>query len=74
MIRFVFKSQEVGAYNSAFAAAASAVRENPNQYKGAYLLPVGKIGVSLKIADDPVTATELRQTTENILRDIGVLK
>lgn len=74
MARLFFKPLEIGAYNSVFAAAAPIVRENLEHFKGSYLSPVGKIGISLKTANDPVTALELRKTTETILRDTGVLQ
>lgn len=68
-----FAPQEVGAYTSVFAAAAPAVKEKPEIYKGAYLSPVAKIGSPLKRSNDLQLAIDLRNTTESILRDLAVV-
>lgn len=68
-----FAPQEKGAYTSVFAAAAPIVKEKPEIYKGAYLSPVAKIGKPLKKSTNPELASDLRNTTESILKDLGVL-
>jgi len=72
LFKFIFVPPSVGAFNSAFAATASAVRANPEKYKGAYLHPVGKVNEANKPARDPALHEELYSTTLTILRDLGV--
>lgn len=66
-----FTSPEKGAYSTVFAAASPAVREDP-KYKGAYIVPPGKLGNVYAPCDDPELGKELYETTEKILTDIGV--
>lgn len=70
---FFFASPEVGAYNSVFAAASPAIKEKAQLYKGAYISPIGKITKPLKRSNDPELAIDLRNTTEKILKDLGVI-
>ena len=66
-----FTSPEKGAYSTVFAAASPAVREDP-KYKGAYIVPPGKLGSVYAPCDNPELGKELYETTEKILADIGV--
>lgn len=43
---------EQGAFNSLFAATAKEVRQNAGLYKGKYLLPVGKLGTKVAVAEN----------------------
>ncbi|EMD32269.1 hypothetical protein CERSUDRAFT_88268 [Gelatoporia subvermispora B] len=80
VVRVVFNALRVaffadpskGSYTTVFAAAAPAVRADPDKYKGAYLEPVAKIGKPSADATNAALATELWETTEKILVDIGV--
>jgi hypothetical protein len=72
-VTMLFKPVDVGAYNSTFAAASPIVKEKPELYKGAYLVPVGKIAKPSPQALNEELATELRASTERILRDLKVL-
>jgi hypothetical protein len=67
-----FVSPEVGAYNTCFAAASPLVRQHPEQYKGAYLVPVGVIEEPEKNAKRNDLALELWETSERVLKDIGI--
>ena len=67
-----FASSADGALNSVFAAAAPTVRANAENYKGAYLRPTGVIGIPNKDALKVELAQELWETTETILKEIGV--
>jgi len=72
MATFVFTDSSKGAYTSAFAAASPEVREKADTYKGAYLVPVAKIGKVSKDGQSEALAKELWETTERILEEIGV--
>lgn len=72
-IRALWAAPSRGALTSVFAATAPVVRDQPQLYGGAYLQPPGKLGRppnadarSLELAE------ELWDTTERLLRDIGV--
>lgn len=73
VIRALWAAPSRGALTSIFAATAPVVRDQPQLYGGAYLQPPGKLGRppnadarSLELAE------ELWDTTERLLRDIGV--
>ncbi|CAL1701532.1 unnamed protein product [Somion occarium] len=70
----LFVAPEKGAYASVFAAAAPVVRAESQKYKAAYIAgPTATITPPhFKDADDPMLAKELWETTESILKDIGV--
>ncbi|KII91198.1 hypothetical protein PLICRDRAFT_696304 [Plicaturopsis crispa FD-325 SS-3] len=59
-----------GAYTSAFAAAASDVRARQDTYRGAFLVPVGKIGKAAAATLNPELAVELWDSTEAILKEM----
>jgi len=67
-----FKSWRQGAYTSVFAAASLEVHRNKDLYKGAYLVPVAKIVEPSKSATNAKLATELYETTETVLKELGV--
>jgi len=67
-----FVVPEVGAYNSCFAAASPLVRQHPEKYKGAYLVPVGVIEEAGKNAKREDLALELWETTERVLKDLAI--
>jgi len=58
--------------NSAFAAAGKEVKANRAKYKGVYLMPVAKISTPSKSALDEKLASELQQTTLEVLKEMGV--
>lgn len=62
-----------GAFTSAFAAASIEIRSNRDLYKGAYLTPVAQISTPSKSALNVKLATELYETTELALNDLGIL-
>ncbi|KDQ54353.1 hypothetical protein JAAARDRAFT_209454 [Jaapia argillacea MUCL 33604] len=61
-----------GAYNSVFAAVSPVVRSKPAEFRGAYLMPVGKISNPSKLAQSDELAKELWDTTERVLKHLGV--
>ncbi|THH19385.1 hypothetical protein EUX98_g8787 [Antrodiella citrinella] len=66
-------SSEEGAYNHVFTAVAPVVREQAEKYKGAFLMPRGNITEKIIApAEDMELAKELWETTETLLREIGV--
>jgi len=67
-----FASTTKGSYTSVFAAASPEVKEKAEQYKGAYLLPVAKIGKLSEDGEKEELAKELWETTERILAEVGV--
>jgi len=70
--KHIFIPTTKGAYTSVFAAAAPEVREKPEVYKGAYLVPVAKLREASEDATNEELAKELWETTERILSEIGV--
>ncbi|KAF7977327.1 hypothetical protein HWV62_4103 [Athelia sp. TMB] len=63
---------ERGGDPSVFAAAAPAVRARADEFRGAYLLPVGKIALPSKDARDERLAGELWATSEKQLAALGL--
>jgi len=57
-----------GAYNSCFAAASPLVRKSVDQYKGAYLMPVGRIVEPAANGKDVGMQDALWETTEKYLK------
>lgn len=65
-------SAEQGADTSVFAAASPLVRANPENYKGMYLVPVGKVQAPCKDAMNPQHAKDLWETSEKQLAVLGL--
>ncbi|EED80526.1 predicted protein, partial [Postia placenta Mad-698-R] len=59
-----FTPPEKGAYSTTFAAAAPAVRTDPETYRGAYIVPPGKVAPAGKQVQNAELAKELWETTE----------
>jgi hypothetical protein len=57
-----------GAYNSCFAAASPLVRKSADKYKGAYLMPVGKVVEPSANTKDVEMQEALWETTETYLK------
>ena len=57
---------------SAFAAAGKDVVQDTVRFKGVYFTPVAKIAEPSKAAQDERLAKELWETTESILREMGL--
>jgi NAD(P)-dependent dehydrogenase (short-subunit alcohol dehydrogenase family) len=60
------------AYTQVIAAAAKEVKDNPEKYKGNYLIPIGQLSRPSIMAQDPELAIELWNTTEEFLASINV--
>ncbi|KAF8909345.1 NAD-P-binding protein [Gymnopilus junonius] len=71
-VPYLGKFVEQGAYTSAFAAASPEVHQNKDLYKGAYLTPVAKLTEPSKSATNAKLATELYDTTESVLKELGL--
>jgi len=61
-----------GAYTSVFAAASEEVSKQRDKYKGAYLVPMGKIADPTDFARDEELAKELWSSVEKFLEEKGV--
>ena len=61
---------ERGADTSVFAAVSPVVRANPEKYKGAYLVPVGKLKTLNAHARNPQLAKDLWETSEKQLASL----
>ncbi|KAG0702645.1 NAD(P)-binding protein [Suillus ampliporus] len=72
IVSLFFVEQDQGACNSAFAAASEEVAKQREKYKGAYILPVGKVGEPTKTAKDEGLAKELWDTVEKFLEEKGI--
>lgn len=71
--RFFFIPPDRGSYASVFAAGAPVVRAEPEKYKAAYLTPKARIGKPpSQQATNANLAKELWETTERIVKEIGV--
>ena len=60
-----------GGYTPAWASASRKIEENPEMYKGKYLVPFGDIEDPSEDAKKLNLAGELWQTTEKALKDFG---
>ncbi|KAF5318544.1 hypothetical protein D9619_010895 [Psilocybe cf. subviscida] len=72
VVPLFFLSISKGGMNSAFAAASQDVKKDRAPYKGAYLMPVGKITQPSKAALDDRLASELYDTMKEVLSEIGL--
>ncbi|KAF9235465.1 NAD(P)-binding protein [Melanogaster broomeanus] len=68
----IFVHPDVGAYTSAIAAASPEVVQNRNEYRGAYLVPVGKLKQASDTARDEGLAKEMWETIEGFLVEKGI--
>jgi NAD(P)-dependent dehydrogenase (short-subunit alcohol dehydrogenase family) len=67
-----FVHPDVGGYTSAIAAASPEVAQNRDKYKGAYLVPVGKLRQPSDAARDEGLAKEMWETIEGFLAEKGI--
>ncbi|KAF8132514.1 hypothetical protein EV363DRAFT_1328669 [Boletus edulis] len=67
-----FNSPDVGSYTSAFAAASSDIVQNPDKFKGAYLVPVGIVCKPSVTGSSEELAKELWAAIEAFLADKGI--
>ncbi|KAF8168875.1 hypothetical protein BJ912DRAFT_195653 [Pholiota molesta] len=67
LVNLFFLSPDRGAYTSAFAAAAPAVKRDVETYQGAYLVPQGRVGRAGKNARDEGLQEEIWDATVRIL-------
>ena len=72
ILRAVTVDAERGADTSLFAAASPQVRASPEKYKGAYLVPMGKVKQPAKDALVPKNAEDLWRVSEEQLAAIGL--
>jgi len=72
VMELFFMRPEPGSYTSCFAAASPLVKNFPAKYKHAYLEPVGNIGEMSTNAKRDDLASDLWETTERILVDLGI--
>ncbi|KAJ7758350.1 NAD-P-binding protein [Mycena metata] len=73
LVPLLFGAWSTGGKAVAFAAATKAVKgPQHNEYKGAYLMPVGKITAPSESAVDVRLQTELYETTERAVRELGL--
>ena len=67
-----FVQPAVGAYTSVFAAASSDIVQNPDEFKGAYLVPVGNVRKPTVAGSSEELANELWAAIETFLADKGI--
>ncbi|KAF9223134.1 NAD(P)-binding protein [Gyrodon lividus] len=67
-----FVHPDVGGYTSVIAAASPEVAQNRDMYKGAYLVPIGKIKNPTDTARDEGIAKELWELMEGFVADRGI--
>ncbi|KAH7359586.1 short-chain dehydrogenase/ reductase, partial [Pyrenochaeta sp. MPI-SDFR-AT-0127] len=69
--RFAFIKPDQGAVTPLFAATAKEVRQDPEKYKGKFILPGGKIGVPNPVTKDERQVKGLwKYTTEAVEREL----
>ncbi|KAI0073653.1 NAD-P-binding protein [Panus rudis PR-1116 ss-1] len=71
MCYLFFTPPEKGSYAHVFAAAHPAVKEKPEAYKAAYVVPPGKLSTPPGDGKSESLAKELWETTEKLLEEIG---
>jgi hypothetical protein len=69
-MRIFFVPPDRGADTSVFAAVSPVVSANVEKYKGAYLVPYGKIAKPNAYARDPQLAKDLWETSEKQLASL----
>ena len=72
VVPLVFGPVDKGVYTSLFAAAGKKVKEEPENYRGAFLDPVAQLS---KPSDDSLKedlADDLWEVTNQVLKDAGV--
>ncbi|KAF9486147.1 NAD(P)-binding protein [Pholiota conissans] len=67
IVNLFFVSPDVGAYNSCFAAASPLVKAEPEKYRGAYLVPTGKVKLEGENARNEALQEEIWESTVRIL-------
>jgi len=67
-----FVHPDVGAYNSAFAAASPDIVQNLDKFKGEYLVPVGIVRKPSVAGNSEELAKELWAAIETFLADKGI--
>lgn len=67
-----FVSWRQGAMTSAFAAASKEIQFHRERYEGVYLTPVARISEPSSSALDPRLASELYDTTHEVLKELGL--
>ncbi|KAJ7138631.1 NAD-P-binding protein [Mycena filopes] len=72
VVPLLFSTPEAGGTAVAFAAAAKDVAAERTRYKSAYLMPVGKVTAASNAAQDARLQTELYETTESVVREMGI--
>jgi len=71
-VNYFMTTADKGAYTQVFAAVAPVVREQAEKYKGAFLMPPAQISNPTKPAENKELAKELWETTEALLKEMGV--
>jgi hypothetical protein len=69
LARLTFMSVASGAHTILFAAAAPDVRRDADAYRGAFLVPVAKLGAPSRLAQNEELALELWDTTERLIQE-----
>lgn len=72
LVGLFLASPDVGAYNSAFAAASPLIKADPKKYKGAYLHPVGVFKEPGANARREDLQEDCYETTEKYLASLGL--
>lgn len=72
LARIVMYHPSQGAGTPVLAATSPEALKNPEKYKGAYMVPMGKFGKTSKTAANAALAQELWSTTETLLKEMGI--
>ncbi len=68
----LFTSLDEGGFGPVWGASAKKVREESEVYKGAFLFPIGKLRKITEDGKDERLAKELWETSEEVLKELGV--
>lgn len=67
IMRRAMLTEDQGSYTSLFAATSKEVRERPEEYKGKYMMPFGKVSPPHPVTKDEKQVQGLwKQTTEEL--------
>ncbi|KAF8600689.1 NAD-P-binding protein [Ceratobasidium sp. AG-I] len=72
LANYMFATLPDGAYTSVFAAINPAVRAQPEDYKGKYLVPMGKVAAPGPLGEDVELGKKLWALTERVVAAGGI--
>ncbi|KAF8600688.1 NAD(P)-binding protein [Ceratobasidium sp. AG-I] len=72
LANYIYTSVPDGAYTSVFAATNPIIRAKPENYKGKYLVPMGKVATTSSLGEDAELAKKLWALSETVIAAGGI--